>query len=411
MYTVVSAFGIKKTQGSRWGSVSHSGVPVSQLFSDYRTIYLTLSAPFLQSNIFVDMEVFRVQYSSFSSDISAMLLANGNNTIPTISSIPTPDIKRASFADAFNAGYKINIIGRNIAQDANVPRTEKIDLVLSRPETNMRDVYDYCLFTVNGFFHLGDTDGEKVYILDGGKSSLKSRQNQIGIWSFKNIGKLSYVPIKTNMIYNQGSSSTFLDRVYIKVNQETENKSVFMILGGYLVRPEKDIFFPVGNNTYCLVLSRLPLLQRFYESNNYIDYSSLGLDYSSNNQTQVNINQFYSNNTMTKLLTLSTSFMVILDKPDLVFIQHPVRNRKLPNRFTTYVEPKELLITGCGKVSEYHASLYDKEWTLTVQNSFYQNRVFNTALGGDLEMVSDSKVPDFISFNSAGYLLEALTDF
>lgn len=415
MYTVTNVFGISNLPESRWSNLPLNDftiLPVSQIFQTYRKIYLTLSANYQTEPIYVDMESFLIKYSAFTGTIDELLTDNGNASLVTIPTIPELNTKYAFYTDAFRSGYKVQIVGRNAAFGAMIPRADRKDLRIDRPdpETDMMDVYNNCLVSVNGLFHITDTDGDYLYVLDGGATSLKSRQNQIGIWSFKNIAQIKTKPIYPYMILNQGGTSDFSDRVYITVPEDTANKTTMIVVGGYLVRPEKGIFFPVGNNTFCLNVGRLPLLQRFYESLPYLDFSSLGLDYSTVNANQISLEQFYSNPVITKYLTLNQSFLVIVDKQDLFFNKHFIKHSNLPGMFTAFREPKQPLFTGYGKVSEYWKTEEDGQWSVTVQDSYLQNKVFNSVTAGVTTMVSDSNTPERTFYNSRGYLLEVGSD-
>ena len=410
MYTVTNAFGISRAHESRWQNLNLSTTPVHDIFSLYRKVYLTITAPSLQDPIFVDMESFVVDYSYFTGTLTDLMTELGNSTLVTIPELPEINTKYAYYSDAFRAGYKAEIVGRTSAFGAAIPRSDRKDLRLVRQDVDMEDVYKHCLVSVNGFFHVTDTDTNYLYVLDGGSCSLKSRQNQVGLWSFKNIGELKTKPIVPEMIFNQGEDSAFSDRAYIHTREDVSNKTVWLVLGGYLVRPQKDIFFPVGNNSFCVNMGNLPLLQRYYEALPYLDFSRLGLDTSTVNSDQISLEQFYSNLAIRGLLTMSQSFLIIIDKQDLFFNKNYLRHSNLPGMFTAYSEPKQPLFTGYGKLSEYWKAHEDGQWAINVQDSFLQNKVFNSVTRNMTEMVSANNTPERTFYNSRGYLLEVGCD-
>jgi hypothetical protein len=413
MYTIKQIFGISREPYSRYQILDLPNEAVSDIFFTYRKVYLTLTAPFLTNDIYVDMDDLRAKYTAFEGTLVEMLVDNNNDTLPTVSSVPVPAVKHAYFSDAFRAGYSVDIIGRNLNIDSGLPKKYKIDLRVTRPNrlTDMRDIYDHSFVTVNGYFHMTDCDDDYLYVMDGGGSNYLSRQNQLGIWSFKNVAPVKHIPITENMIFRQSNVSHLSARTYIRLPENTDNKTVFLILGGYLVKVEKGIFFPVGNDTYCLNLANLPLLERYYESLNTIDYSSLNLQSSTNNSEQISIEEFYNDITISKYLTLSQSFISVIDKRDIFMNKHFIRHSNLPGMFTAYKEPKEPLFTGFGKVSEYWKTYEDGQWSVTVADSFLQNKVFNSVTRGDLTTVGNSNIPSKTFYNSMGYLLEVGSDF
>lgn len=398
MYTVDAAYGVAKLHGSRWTDLDLDLIPVVEIFSTYRKVYLTLSAPFLPDPVYFDLDFFRIKYANFEGTLAEMFDDNGSDSIQTIESIPDADPKYAMFSDAFRASYKADIVAGN-------------DLRLTRLNTNMEDVYKYCLFTVNGLFHMTDTDFNYVYVLKGGESSKKSRQNQLGIISFRDISEVKSIPITDAMLFKQHDTSTFSDRVYIKIPQPMQGKTPILMLGGYMVRPDKETFFPVGNDTYCVNVGRLPILQRYYESVNFIDYSSLGLDHSSTNGSQVDLEQFYSDACIQKYFTLSQSFIVVVDKENLFFNESYIDGSRLPNRFISYTKPTYPLFAATGKVCEYWVTKEDGQYSVVVGDSFLQNKVFASVVKDEPASVSSSNVPSSTHFNSRAYLLEIGCDF
>lgn len=413
MYTVVTAMGVSKEPQARWGDLNLTALAVFEIFNSYREVYLTLSANYTPDPIYVNLEVFRVKYSSFEGSLEEMLEDNANATFETLTTIPIKETKFAIYQDMFRAGYKVNITGRNSTPDSGIPREDKIDLRIFRdqPATSMQDVRDYCLINVNGYYHMTDTDGEYLYVLDGARSAHKSRHNSIGMLSFRNIGKLAIIPITASMIYKQSSGSQFYDKTYIKVPTPTEGKVALMVIGGYLVFPDKDTLHPVGNDTFGLNLSNIPLIERYYESRDYIDYTALGLDGSDNNESTINLAQFYSDSVMLKYLTMSQSFVVLVDTAELFTNKLYIGSSRLPGMFTSSFEPMYPLITGRGKVSTYWKILEDGVWSINVTDSYLNRRVF-----GDLDItkrvnVTNSAHPLDPYYDSSGYLLEIGSDF
>jgi hypothetical protein len=406
VYTVVKSYGIAKGANQRWQELNLGAMPVNEIFQLYRKVYLELTAAFLEENIYVDLEVFRLLYINFEGTLSDLLDENGNETIPTIDEIPNLEVKRAYFADAIYSGYEVELSNQSPVGEKSV-----IDLKISRSRTDMTEVYEHCLFTVNGFFHMSDRDNEFVYINHGGNTMLKSRDNHLGIWSWLNVGKINQVKITDDMLFKQNDESSFSDRVYIKINQDTENKTVLLFAGGYLVRPEPEIFFPVGNDTWCINMGRLPLLRRYFESRQYIDYSFLELDSSTVNDSLISLNQFYSDEKLRKYLTLPQSFIAIIDQPDVYFEEHFVRSSPAPGMLVSYYEPIFPIFVGAGRSPSYWKRHENGQWSITVADSFRQNRMFETAQIGTIDYANDSNQTIRPAFLSKAYLLEAGIDF
>lgn len=415
MYTVVSAKGISKQPQSRWGDIDVSSLAVFEIFNSYREVYLTLSANFTPDPIYVDLNVFRIKYSSFTGTIDDMLTDNGNETFETVDEIPTKSTRFALFQDMYRAGYRIDITGRNSTPDSGIPRENKIDLRVYRdqPVTSMQDVYDYCMVCVNGYWHMTDTDGDYLYVHDAAKTAQKSRHNSIGMWSFKNIGKIQHVPITESMIYKQSTDSKLYQKTYIQIDPSinTQGKTVLLVVGGYLVLPNPNIFHPVGNNAFGVWTNRIPLLERFYESRGYLDYDSLGLDNNTTNKSIINVTQFFSDAVLTKYFTMSQSFFVIVDTPEIFTNKLHIENTGFPGMFRSGFEPEYPLITGRGRCSIYWKQREDGLWSINAADSYLNHRLFNDLPNNRKINVAASKPPTGPDTNSSGYLLELGSDF
>lgn len=413
MYTIVKAEGIKNVIQSRWGDIDVSTIAVSELYIQYRMVYLTLTAVFLPDPIYVDMDVFRAKYNSFGGTVEDMLTDNGSATFPTIDEIPVKQTKYIHYSDMFRAGYDIDLTGRNAHPSALIPEIDKIDLRIARlnPPTDMLDLYQHCLITVNGFFHLTDTDGEYLYVYEGGKSNYKSRRNQIGMISFKEIGKVKQVPITKEMLYRQQGQSSYHDKTYIQLNEDVTNKTVLLVLGGYLIFPEPTVFYPTGNDSYALSLGRLPLIERYYESFDAIDYTSLGIEHSSTNKSHINIAQFYSDQVIEKYLTMSQSFFVIIDTPEIFINKHYVQKTPIQGVYINGEKPDYPLVLGRGRMPEYWYRKENGQYAIDVVDGLLHRRVFQSAFPTDIKNTGDSDQPVPGTYNSSAYLLEIGSDY
>jgi hypothetical protein len=272
------------------------------------------------------------------------------------------------YADAFAVGYKAELVTATGSLTA-ATREQLTMLRLSRanPErTNMRTFYKNCLVSINGFYHITDTDGNYAYVLDAGKSSVKSRQNQVGILNFMDIGELEIIPITEDMIFNQGDGSTLQQRAYVKLPNQysTEGKVPILVMGGYL-NFVGNSFWQSGDNTFSLDFHAMRLLSRFYESLPYIDFDYLGLSGTTHNIDQVSLQQFFSDEVLTKYMTSTQSFVVLVNTSQLFTNKIRLRGAKLPGMFVSESTPRYPLIMGYGRVGEYWKTYEDQQWWTT----------------------------------------------
>lgn len=412
MYNLETCIAVTYNSGARWKVVDVSQMQLVALFETFRAGYLTLSSSMLADPIYVDINDLRAQYAASLDTVTQMLVNIGNDSLPSVSSIPVLNPKYAKWSDAFRSGYTIDIVKPGVPLDnPTINRNEKTWVKLSRTNTSSQELYDNCMVSINGYYHMTDANSSDFFVVDGAKSLFKSRQNAVGLWSFKGLGGIKYIPITAPMLFKGDANQDFKTRIYINTGQDLTNKTVMLVLGGYLHFVDGDSLFQFNDSTFGLNISRLPLAERYQESFPYLDFSELLLDTRPDNPTVVDMEQFYTDEKLTAYLTMSQSFFVIIDKPNVFRNRIQVRNEPLPGSFLTYSEPQYPLVVGHGRVAEYWKQLEDKYWHLTVNDSYLQNKVFATLDYPEQVVAYGSNETMVPYFNSPAYLLELGIDY
>lgn len=410
MYSLVSAYGVSSQPNSRWVSADVAAIPMNQLYRLYRSLYLTLSSTFLVDPINVDFEIFRAQYGNESKTVEEFLTDLGNTSLVTVPNVPQYQTKRIEYSDGFRAGYKIDITTPGSIPINNATRGDRTEVRISRPNTDMQSFYDNCLVSINGFFHKTETDGVHCYVPDGGKSLLKSRQNQLGFINFKPIGKIECVPIIEAMVYKQNENSFLKHNAYIEIGRNLTNKTLMVVIGGYLYLPGNNSLKLINDNVVMIDFNHVPIVERYFEALKYIDMSSLGLPVNVASPDQINIGDFFKDEHFIKYLTMKQSFLVILDTPQIYTQRNYIRHNDMPGIFIAYEEPKYPLITSTGKVSEYWKQHDDGHWCVNVHDAYKFNRVSNSVAVENLYSATDNSLPYRTYYNSQGYFLEIGSD-
>jgi len=405
----VSSVALSKSIGAQWETIDLGDIYMFSIFSAYRKVYLTLSNPALPNNVYVDIDVFKPEYTSYTGTLNELLVEIGDTALPTVPSLPTTQIKYAKYSDGFQVGYiaDLTIIGQELPP--NFPRADMTDLFVVRPKykTNMALIHSHCLVTVNGYLHQTDANSVKAFIVDGGRTFKHQRDNQFGILSFLDIGAITKIPITEDMILSLDSQNTLYNGAVIDLQgHNLENKTILMSVGGYLTLPEPQVFWQYSNNSVALNLSQTPYVQRYVESSYYLDLSSLGLDQSYMNPSLINVPQLTSDEVIKKYLMLSQSFVIIVDTPNLFFNRKYLGAARLPGEFISYTKPTYPLMVNYGKMVEYFTTEEDGEWLMTVKDSYYRNFVFNYEDENKLNDVSDQKLPMNVFYHSKGFFLE-----
>jgi hypothetical protein len=407
MYTYIKSLALSRSIGSQWNEPDLSNILVFDIFTNYSKVFLTLTNPVLSTEVYVDLDVLKEEFSSYSGTLTALLILLDNRTIPAVPTIPNSNIKFARYSDATRSKYKINITKIGTVVPSNYPKDELNDLVVVRPkyDTDMSLLHTHCLVSVNGYYHMTDTDGVSAFVYDGGSTMHKSKMNHMGIFSFLDIGAINKVKILPSDITPQSITSTLKEKIYFSVNANIEDKSVILILGGYLVFPG-TAFYRTGDTTFVLDLNKLPYVERIFESSLYLDMSGLMLTEQALNPDAINMDELWSDNVIKRYMTLSQSYLAVVDTPNLLTNHIQLRHSELPGIFSCYQDPKYPLMVNYGKSAEYWKTYEDKIWTVTVEDSFLRNYIVSQQPVFASRNISDNMNSSKPYWHSRGYLLE-----
>jgi hypothetical protein len=393
MYTLVSAIGKRKAAGSRWVSIDISSIALNDVYHDYQEVYAVLSNSFYTGNRTLLLSSIKNSVIAVTSTLPQYLQSIGNASLPVVDQLYQVETKWVHYNDAVKARYKIRPTPSNGHVDSTIPLSERTWLSITRPNTDYNLFFKSCLVSVNGLFHRTDTDGDRVYVLDGMKSCRISGENQMGITSFMNLGELEFTSITQQMIHRRYVDEPLKQRVYIDIGTAKPGKYPMLVVGGYLYILDERNFFQISDTVYGFNILNVPWRERFFESRKIIDLSSLELEEFIHNENQVVESELYSDINITKMFTLSQSFLVFIDNPDLFIEYDTLRRSKLPNMYTSFTEPKYPLSLGYGILGDYWSTKEHDQWSVTVQDSLKWNYIFNTVPEQDLVSYDNSVSP------------------
>jgi len=410
MYQFVNAITLSRSIGSQWHTVDISDILMFDLFTTYSKVYLILNHPDIIGDVYVDLDTQRAVYSSYSDTLNQWLIDLASQTLPTVDALPSTTVHVARYADAIRSGYHIDLTQIGINPPDNYPVEDLHDLRLTRPTypTDLTLIHSHCLVSVNGYYHMTDADQSYTYVYRGADTQRRSHLNHVGILSFLDIAAIQKIPILQADIYGQTPTAPLSERIYFDIDVDTTNQSVLLVLGGYLVFPSDNVFWQSGDRTFALDINQLPYPQRIYESGTYIDLSDLGLTELPSSPESIDVAELYSDRILKNYLTLSQSYLVIIDVPNLVTNRIHIRHSNLPGMFTSYQDPTLPLIVNYGKVAEYWKTLEDGHWSVTVADSYMRNYILSEQPIYQQFTISDHLLPNQPYWHSQGYLLEIL---
>ncbi|WP_144106740.1 hypothetical protein [Paraburkholderia sp. BCC1886] len=407
MYTLVSAIGKSLTGSQQWSAIDLGDMTFLTISQSYSKVYAVLTNPFVTGEVSLDLNDILSTITDQTQTFNAYLTALANTALPTSTTIPTLESKYARYQDGVRAGYTIQPISDTASLSSPAVTATKPDLLLTKDGISYETFFESCMVSVNGFFHLLETDNETgIWVINGMKSAVQCGKNKLGIVSFEDLGALTYIPITSSMLYKQTSEQSYCNHAYLNVGQDLTDKTVMLVIGGYLHVLDTKTFRLVGSQSIMIDFNNYPLFERYVESKKFIDLSSLPLTPNPNNPEAFTVSEMLSDATIEALLTLSQSFIVLLDNTEIFTNQVPVQTAPWPNAYVSYVKPDYPLVLGYGKVSEYWSTFDAGQWSLAVEDSLKDNFLWRTVNAREQTTLSSARIPMLPQCLSPAFMLQ-----
>jgi hypothetical protein len=334
MYTVTNAIGVRNGLSKRWEQIDLGTFTVAQLYSTFRRVQLTLSVNSGPTPYYLDLASIAATYQMYTGTVAALLTENGNATLPTTTTGVVMQSAKAEYADAFRAGYAaIPVTTHNVVVETPTALSApNLRLFNTVKDVDYTLFYKACLVSVCGYFHRIDTDGVNgAMVVDGMRTCTHSGENQIGLLSFSEVCELQQTPITAAMI-----DTSVPGKATVTLPVDTTNKTVVLMLAGYMLQVDDTALSQVSGSGYTIDFTKLNIVDRYHEADAYLDLTALDLSSAAANQDQISIEELTTPETIVKWLTLSQSFFVVMNHPDIYFESVPVRQTGLPGRYIAY---------------------------------------------------------------------------
>lgn len=413
MYTCIAIKGVLKNGDRSWVDIAVDKLTLRQLFIGYVKLQATLTNKVLPKPVYLDLMAVDSSIASYDITIQNWLNSLGNASLPTTDA-PAPTVtKYVRYADAFRSGYHFLAVAGNAGSDVALPEADKTWLRLNKEGMDPTLIGKTTLGLVNGLYHQTAYDPSGFYIVDAMRSARISRNSLYGLVTFADIGNITQIPIDDTMIYKQKAETPLSYRTFINAKQDLSAGFVFIVIGGYLHPVDNKQITRISDRSFCIDFENIPLLQRFYESRDKIDLSSLKLDVSVFNSNVISRKQFLTDDVIKAYLKISQSFIVVLDNPNVDISYESVNETKTPGVYFSYKAPIWPLVTKSGRHSNYLPSRNRNDtesvYTLRTADSFSRPYLFATTSEEGLNVVDNQTIPFEKVRNAAGFFMKIAT--
>lgn len=408
MYTFVTSHCLSRSVASSWKQIDISKSLLSTVFTTFRRVYLIVHNAVENIDVIVDLDSFRNKYAGLNITIENMLNMHAGLPLETMPELPNMEVSYARYMIGHKAGYKFQIV--KAGYNYTTPQTSEYlpDLKITRPDynTDMAELQDYCLTTVNGIIHSTETDGQALYVYDGAKSMRIANDNRFGFLSFLDIGKLTKTHIARDHIHPENPELSLKDKLVFSVSEEVGDRAYFLVLGGYIVFPENGIFWRTGANSFTLDINRIPYAERIMETREFTDISDMGLTSFNVSEDAVDMQELFSDEIIRNYLSLKNTFLVSIDTKVLNIEKFALRANNIPGQFLISQDPYVPLFVRNGRMVEYWSHKQDDTYVVSVPDAYYRNYALTYRDKTGNRIVDDSLMAQNPIYHSGALFLE-----
>jgi len=313
---------------------------------------------------YLDLEPYRAQYDQSPITISEFI--NALTDYERFLSLKLyTQIDRVEYEELYSCGYTVFLGKEGEYVPEGYPLTAMDDLIIKRPNSSFdkQAFFEACVVTVNGFLYPIKYTNDELYVSKAGRSrhiTPVTKQNTIGIINFQNIGVIRTIPLE-DVTVNPYIDNIDLFKGLVINYPRKEGKSYLVSIGGYLHHFPTD--YLLLNDKLTIFLDKTPYMERLLDTIRMLDVSQLELPKS--DDATLDKSFVTSDSFIRRYLNMPQSFIIEIDTPFIETEVQSIKNGRIPNRFRWYDEPRDLLITNYGNVSNYDKTYYG-DWLVKV---------------------------------------------
>ena len=247
------------------------------------------------------------------------------------------------------------------------------------------------LCTVNGQVFQAFNGGDGLVVKGATKIMLRSRQNQVGLLSFLDLGvDLNIIRFTEDMLYNESSRPLF-ERLTIAIPREVGVG--FLVLAGCIIPLDASALFRNSPTSLVLRLDLLNHIDRLYLLQRYRNiFEELGIPVANNNPSLVDMAVVCSDAVVKKLLLLDNSFFVNVPLSNFNFRKIYLEHSDLPSTFRTLIEPTLPLMGAYGKLLEYsYRSTPEPRYIVNTVDAYLDNAILSANNPNEVKLYNDHR--------------------
>lgn len=400
----VDTIRVRASVGGAWLTTDLVGGDwlLDDLYTDYSGAIVILSSDIAPGFFYYDIYAEIPNIANKNISVTTWLLSLDLRAIRLKSTPPNVTQRHVFYMDAMRANYNFERIASDRHPDMLIDDVEKADLRLSRDDTDYNRMDEFCLISVNGLFHYTEPTPLGLVAYNGVRGFETGRTFNVGIHSFTGLGRVTKIPVTADMVSRRDDVTPLRDVIRITHNANTHDKSVMIVIGGYL--HSFDEVYSVHNGYIDINVKRFLLPERLFDALRRTDMESIWPLMNNGELRSVTKEMLYSDEFINAYL-MNNTFIVIVDTPVIHKELDLLVNDGIPGIYTTRMTPNKPMMAGYNRVCEYIPQKEFNTWVLHCAEPHKSAFAFTTAYEDDIEVYDEQLYPGLEIENTHPYFL------
>lgn len=390
-----------------WETPDIGVMPCNQIFTKYREIYAVLQNTYIEGALTLDLSKIRTKIETLSMTFDEWLVQNANTALPTTEGIPTVTYLSSRYGDAYDAGYSLKGTDSRYSPEMVVTPEHQVDILLSRADTDYSKLVKNCLFTVNGLFHRASASQDGVYLVKGGECCNLVNDIQVGIFNLQDVSSFECLSFMSGYFKKPVKLLDYKDKIYIRFPRKLSGKSLFLVLGGFLITPNQGAFKLINDDTLMVNMNRIPYHRFFFETLKRANVDSMALD--STGDDRRSVKELDSDEAIKQYFLLPHSFLVVLDSQDITVRESRVGDMGIPGRWEYHTYPQGVLRASDGTHPEYRVLEQEGVFVLAAKPTYRDAVMRETTYAVKEDAIDNGKIGALSNHPAHGTLIQVLS--
>lgn len=389
MYNYVSCLSRTNATRPQYVKDDISKLSCQAIMRGYIDNWVVLSSPFLASNVSLRLQDnYFSELSNFNGTFSAWLASLGNRSLTTTTKLPNMVEHTAKFVNLDQYWFKQT--PTNIRYSAKKPFTymEGVDLLITKDGVDYPYLFNRSLFTVNGYIHRSSLSVDGIYLLDAIKSSKVPNDTHSGVMTFNNVSTLKSYPITPDQLRPATAGSSYNEQILMTLPFDATGKQVAIVIGGILYWQDNALNV-IGPKLASINTTHINWIDRYFYDREWMDLSSIPTGGDPNEPNVVYNSTVRSEEFYKAWLSLTQSFWVVFDNPNVEISTIPLASYRWPGQYGhVNDDPIPVLLTN-GVIAEALVQPGDEQAQLYVRHYARRNALNTTVQYKGESMVTD----------------------